>query len=111
MPPVRSAVLSEEAVLHVREISRITCDRFLVSNEAARLWLPRHVCLELIAGRVGGAVVFYVAALQQCYPAVFVMNGGALRSDSGTAASKSSYILTSTELNKCSAVFKLCNLV
>lgn len=95
MPPVRSAALSEEAVLHVREISRITCDRFLVSNEAARLWLPRRVCLELIAGRVGGAAVFYVAALQQRYPAVFVMNGGALRSDSGTATSKSSYILTS----------------
>lgn len=51
------------AVLRVMEISRITYDRFLVFNKADWLWLFHCVRLELIACKVGGAVMFYVAGL------------------------------------------------
>lgn len=48
-------------MLHIPEISRITCDRFLVFNKAVWLWLFHCVCLEVAAREAGGAAVSYVA--------------------------------------------------
>lgn len=51
VPPVGSAVGSEEAVFHVRELTGITCDDFLLSNELLTSASPALcVCQGLIAG-------------------------------------------------------------
>lgn len=68
--PVGSAMFKrgQAAVLHITEISRITNDRFLVLNKADWLWLFHCVCLELMAGKLGGAAaVLWVTAFESHY--------------------------------------------